>query len=392
MKKFPYVEDYLEIINGDRDPNTGKTLGLFNSTPPIIQLARYDVKVLDSMSQNTQAGIALTDKQAELACKIILKYRKQLAAQQIDVSPVETPSFRITLRTIDRSMAIYIDEDHICVKFPYQQKLVEAFKTTAKDSQGRAVWNRDLKLWQLAITEFNINWAYSFAKSHNFTVDPAIELLMNQIIECEKNTFNIRLCKLNDRVVITNAASELTDYINKTIGEISNKNIIELIDNSSILGYDVDPIFENLAVTQSNPRIYNLMINRDSKFDSTNTEAIFQDLIHYANITNRWPIYIYEPNLSNSLLGMAQNIVGKEKVYMAQNKILPDFARIGRQVIVHFTKYQSLWNERIPLLISSNGMLYGGDKQVLLNRAEKIVYLAHDVYNNSSRGVKSIAS
>lgn len=85
MKTFPYIEDYLEIINGDRDPATGKIYGLFDSTQPIVSLARYDVSVLASMSSATQSGRALTDRQAELAVKIILKYQKQLEKLGIGV-------------------------------------------------------------------------------------------------------------------------------------------------------------------------------------------------------------------------------------------------------------------------------------------------------------------
>lgn len=392
MKKFPYVEDYLEIINGDRDPVSGKLLGLFSNTPPIVALARYDVKVLDSMSQSTQAGIALTDKQAELACKIILKYKKQLAGQSIDVSPVENPTFRLNIRHIDRTASIYIKDDLMCVKFPFQQKLVEEFKTTAKESQGRAVWNRDLRIWQLAITEFNINWAYSFAQTNNFIIDPAIQNLMDRILECEKIKYEITLTKNDEQLILTNAAKELVDYIDTHIGGLLDTNIVQLIDNSSILGYSVDQIFEEKLIEKTSPRIYNLITNRDSKFDIGDQKIIFNDIIRYADVTNRWPIYIYEPNLSYNLLKLGQEILGKENVYETKNKQLPDLDITGSRIVIYFTKYNSSWNQRIPLLISSNGMLYGGDKQLLLHNAEKIVYLAKEVYNNSERGAKTIAS
>jgi hypothetical protein len=35
----------------------------------------------------------------------------------------------------------------------------------------------------------------------------------------------------------------------------------------------------------------------------------------------------------------------------------------------------------IPLLISGAGMLFGGDKQLMIQQAEKVVYCATDVYN-----------
>ena len=73
MQKFPHVEDYLEIINGNRDSVTGKLFSIFERIDPIVSLARYDVKVINSMATASAIGNALTDKQAELACKLILK-------------------------------------------------------------------------------------------------------------------------------------------------------------------------------------------------------------------------------------------------------------------------------------------------------------------------------
>ena len=156
MKQFPYVEDYLEVINGDRDPVTGKLHGLFDSTPPIINLARYDVNIVASMSSNTQTGHALTDRQAEIACKIILKYRKQLATHSISVDPVESPVFRIPLRTIDRRKLMTLVDNEICLKFPFETKLIDQVRDMTKDSQGHWRWSNASKEWRLGLTETNL--------------------------------------------------------------------------------------------------------------------------------------------------------------------------------------------------------------------------------------------
>jgi hypothetical protein len=41
---------------------------------------------------------------------------------------------------------------------------------------------------------------------------------------------------------------------------------------------------------------------------------------------------------------------------------------------------------RIPLLISSAGMLFGGDRQIWIQGAEKVVYFSKDVYNKTTKG------
>ena len=166
MKRFPSVEDYIEVINGDRNPDTGKIYDLFSSTPPIVSLARYDVQILSSMSETTQSGRSLTDRQAELAIKLVLKYRKQLEKQNIDVSPVETPSFRLGIRQIDRRRLLYVNNNKIVLQFPYDTKLINDIRELAKLSQGAWGFDNDKRAWCLAITEANVIAANGFAKNN----------------------------------------------------------------------------------------------------------------------------------------------------------------------------------------------------------------------------------
>jgi hypothetical protein len=49
--------------------------------------------------------------------------------------------------------------------------------------------------------------------------------------------------------------------------------------------------------------------------------------------------------------------------------------------IVYFNKYSASWTQPIKLLISGQGMMHGGDKSLLLQRAEKVVYFAAEIYN-----------
>ena len=80
MMKYTTVEDYLEVIAGLKDPVTLKknpNQMFFGEFDPIISLARYDTDVLNSMSTAVNEGRALTEKQGELAVKIVVKYKRQ---------------------------------------------------------------------------------------------------------------------------------------------------------------------------------------------------------------------------------------------------------------------------------------------------------------------------
>ena len=388
MKQFSYVEDYLEVINGDRDPVTGKIYGLFDSTPPIINLARYDVNIIASMSGNTQTGTALTDRQAEIACKIILKYRKQLATRSIDVTPVETPAFRIPLRTIDRRKLVTLVDDEICLKFPFETKLIDQVRDMTKDSQGHWRWSNSSKEWRLGLTETNLVAALGIGRIHQFEIDPELLLLEQKILDLEAIPYEIKLVRNNDQISITNLPQSLGNYIETELGGLNNHNVLRLIDNASILGYAVDRMLEYTVTKDHPPRVFNLMLGKEHRFPPGADSGVLEDIIYYAEITNRWPIYVYEPDMSDRLYkAFVEKYFTPDQVYRSiNNKKQPDVE--GKRV-VFFNKYAANWNLDIPLLLSSAGMMHGGEKTMLLQRAKKVVYFAADVYNNSNKGKRT---
>ena len=211
MRKFSSVEDYIEIINGDRDAVTGRLYGLFDSRPPIVSLARYDVQILDSMSQTTQSGRSLTDKQAELAVKIVLKYRKQLERQEIDVSPVENPKFRLGIRQIDRRRLLYIEDNSIDLKFPYDTTLINDLRDLAKISQGSWRFDAGNRSWNLALTETNVVAANGFAQNHQFEIAPEFGRFVAAVEACEQQPYEIKLLEQDGQLTVTNAARSLLD-------------------------------------------------------------------------------------------------------------------------------------------------------------------------------------
>ena len=380
MKKFSTVEDYIEVINGDRNPTTGRIYDLFSSTPPIISLARYDVQILDSMSQATQSGKALTDKQADLAIKLILKYRKQLEKLEIDVGPIEiNPQFRLGIRQIDRRRLLFVENNTVVLKFPYDVKLIDDLRDLAKISQGRWRFDSNTRAWHLALTETNVVAANGFAENHQFEIDKKFKSYLQTVIDCEQITYEIKLVQVEDRLSITNAIDSLNEAINNWCG-FHLSNCDKLVDNSSIYGYTVDEqILKNIS-TKYSSRICNLMIAQESKFKPDSDHSIYQDLVRYIDITKRYPIYVYEPDMSDRLY---KNFVEK---YFHPNDILrvqqlkTEVPTVDKKVI-YFNKYTAQWNQPIPILISGQGMMHGGEKTLLLQRSEKIVYFATEVYN-----------
>ena len=382
MKTFTYVEDYLEVINGDRDPNTGKIYGLFDSTQPIVSLARYDVQVLASMSSATQSGRPLTDRQAELAVKIIQKYRKQLEKLEINIAPIDNPQYRLGIRTIDRRKLLYIENDHIVLQFPYDTKLIDDLRDLAKLSQGSWRFASEPKAWCLAITETNVIAANGFAENHGFEISEEFKTYLQEVVRCEQTPYAIKLIKTDAGLAIQNAVNSLTEAINNYCG-FDFTNTDTLVDNSAVYGYTVDENIQQDIVAKYSPRIYNLMAASESKFTPDSDDTIYRDLIKYAEITGRYPIYVYEPDLSGRLYkNFVEQYFDSNDVHQVTH-LKPESVTVHKKII-YFHKYTAAWNQPIPLLISGQGMMHGGEKTLLLQQAEKVVYFAAEVYNNKN--------
>lgn len=366
MKSFACVEDYLEIISGYRDPVTNQTNNWFVEFKPIINLARYDVRVLETMTHTVASNLPLTERQGELLCKLILNYSRQLAARGIDVAPVRQPQWRMPLRHMDYTRRLVKEGDILVVQFPFNTELVEDIKTFARDSQGSARWNRERKVWLVSLTEYNVSWLHAWAVLNQFEIDPAVHDLMQLITAVEKLGYRIELDIQGDRLNISNCEHSLIDYVEQHLGGFALDNLLQLVDNSSHLGYTVAPAIAQQLITQYGARFYNLLSSREIKINPTAMFANndFDSVLDYADALQRWPVVVYEPDLSGRMLTKLRDRYGDDLAGKYIHTIKP----------VHNLK-------TIPLLISSAGMMFGGDKSLMVQNAEKIVYCAAEVYN-----------
>jgi len=388
MNKYTTVEDYLEVIAGIKDPVTLKknTNNWFFNFEPIINLARYDTDVLNSMSTAVSEGRALTEKQGNLAVKIVLKYKRQLAQKDIDVAPVENPQWRQLLRKLDYVKKLEIVNDAIVVTFPFNSELIEGLRDFRKESQGHGDWNKEAKQWHFALTEYNLVWLSVWAQQHQFEFDDEVTRLNKLIAEHEQTPYAIELQYTNDELTISNCPETLQTYIETHLGGFHRDNLLRLVDMSAVLGYTVSREIANHVVAETSPRQFALMVNRELK---VNPESIqngdnFASVLDYADAMQRWPVVVYEPDLSGKLLAKLRAL-REGVVEVARNvKVNERYWDTGVRYVHVVTP---VINRSIPLLISSAGMMYGGDKSLMVQNSEKVVYCAAEVYNKKD-GIK----
>ena len=400
MITFAYIEDYLEVLAGYREVSAGgKTPGPMNifGGHTIISLARYDVNIVSSMASHTTGGGSLTDKQSELAIKLVDKYKRQFASKGVDVAPsVQNPQFRSPIRIIDRSKTISIVDGAIRVRFPYDKNMVPEITQAAKESKGSYVFDREAKYWILALTEYNVNWAVSFGAKHGFTIDAEAQRYMDLIVKAEQTPYRIELVADAGQIRITNAPGSLVNYIEQNLGGFGADNFVRLIDYAPVLGYTVHNDITQAIGSEYDPVILGVMINKEShvlRMDpNSDGHEILEPLVDYVKLTERWPLCIYEPDASNRLKNTVKTLFEPTEILDLTNHKSTDEVDLTGIKCVYFNKMKRTWRHRIPILISTNAMLYGGEKQAMLQLAEKVVYYTATTYNKEATTIAGNAS
>ena len=383
--KHPHVEDYIEIIAGYKEPNGKSNYSIFTVGEPLISLARYDMKVIPSLAEQTMGGNGYTDRQAALATQLVIKYERQLFKHGVDISPVSTnPQYRLPLRALDRTTRAWVENDVIKLRFPYDLGLIEQVRTAGKDSKGSIRFNRDERVHHAELTEWNVNWIYSFAKQNNFEIDRSLENLMQIVLTVEKTPYKIELDYSGTDLTITNAPDTLREYIETHLGGFALDNILKLIDYAPILGYTVHPTISADIIQHLGTRFWSLCNNKTLKAEPMVNHNLVQEIAQYARLTNRFPIFVYEPDLSDRLK-TEFNKYFPGAVMTLDNKVM-DSGITDDVRVVYATKIPRTPISNIPILVSSAGMLFGGDRQIWIQTAEKVVYFTKDVYNKNAKG------
>ena len=341
---FTYVEDYIEFIGGHRNI-AGKHLGLFETTTSPISLARYDVQIVESFCNQVLFDCKpYTDKQSELAIKIVSKYRKQLLQLSTPVVlPESLNQFRLGIRTIDRTKSVTIEDGQFVVKFPYDTKLIDLVKKQLKEGQGSAQFDADKKVWRLAQTESMLNWIMAVAPMNEFVISNEVTELYDAMVAVEQQSYAIELQVRDGQLTVSNAEDSLIDYINEHLGGFDIDNLLTLADNSEVLGYTIDPDICTALESVYGP-LWKLISNRYATFKKS--EITMEYLIGYAKLVNRLPVYVYETGIPKE-----------------------DTADI-----VYLTRSKSL-DIKPKLLVSMSSLMIGSKKENWRNNAEKIMVI-----------------
>ncbi len=179
-----------------------------------IHVSNFDEKISQSLANQIFNGKAFTHKQADIALRLVKKYRNQF--KKIGVTDIEnmleTPIYKFNLRTIDNTKSVTLDpiSKRFIIKFPFDQNLLTLFRTlNTKEKLTRAEWDPDNKNWTLDLNEVSLAFILDNL-SDSFVIDDEIKNYIDKYnqIKDEFENFVPTLIKENDSYKFKNIKSD----------------------------------------------------------------------------------------------------------------------------------------------------------------------------------------
>lgn len=190
-----YIEDYLELFTSH------------------IRLSRHDLSICTSLGMQCIDGKALTEKQSIIALRLLGKYKNQFISLGFSDLPTALlqPKFKQQFRTVDNIKSVFISDDVLNIKFPFNQDLVNKLRgITTSEVFIQPKWMSDDKVWTLDLNERSLSFIKTELINDGFVLSEDIVQLIDKSAEIEKHLENYipMLVKENSKYKIVNCVYE----------------------------------------------------------------------------------------------------------------------------------------------------------------------------------------
>lgn len=276
-----YVEDYLEFLYGtmDKEGNGSSVFNYAIHATSKIKLATYDKSPVSSMgafcskARTENYESCLTDRQVDLARKIITKYRRQFLA--IGIALPENDSdleLRHPVRTIDRVkyLAHDIDNKQIKLKFPYDPKKVSALHDYSNNSAGQCEWDNASRHWTFDLTEGNIAKMLELFQQEDLRIDESLTDIVTDVLTANNEQLP-RFSINNTELKLYNCHPRVHEYLNELNWDARQiDKLAYWVSQASALGLHIDNSVIDTLMSQYSDDVVNIIINRKVTMPSNN--------------------------------------------------------------------------------------------------------------------------
>jgi len=146
----------------------------------------WDTKLVYSFTDQISQGSGFTEKQANLALKIIGRHEQALSSviKQNVGTILKNPTYRYPFRTINSNKKISIQSHSLLgrsikLEFPFNETYVASIRSN-KSNLEFAQWDKDEKAWFLSLTENSIKFLLEMLTTEKFDYDEEFQNLLNQ--------------------------------------------------------------------------------------------------------------------------------------------------------------------------------------------------------------------
>ena len=228
-----FLEDVIEWMRGD----SWRTLWLEQQGEDAIgvcqvQLSQFDRNVCTNIGDSR---LALTQKQVDLCVKMIKRYQKQIELQIPNIAELIDPvSLKQPVRKIDQTRAIWLEDDHVMIKFPFNQDIVNKMKKYSTASTIRlGEYMPDEKLWKWIPCEHTYYTLGRILEKHDFDVDKKILDLISATLDLEPQ---------HDTLYYDEGLQTNNQHINKWLSEQYSETHSLLKLKSNCLKYNQETV------------------------------------------------------------------------------------------------------------------------------------------------------
>lgn len=253
-----------------------------------------DKSVLFSFAAQIRKNLAFTERQANLALKILDRNRESYVSIDGFTRLLDNPIYKNTFRIVDSSKTISIvkvnDSEFISVKFPFNHRISNSLNFIHKK-----VYDRNLKSFLIQINEQNITKIVEFGKNE-FDIEDRLISYYNAIKNIKENPNNYLPClDYNSGLEIKNISQPVKKYFDTN----SNGNLLHDVFLSKLMGFhltescvsqiknlDVDPVSKAIILDKNR----RFAIKNYNNIDISNALANF----------GHWPIMLVMTDDKNS--------------------------------------------------------------------------------------------
>jgi hypothetical protein len=296
-----YIEDYMKEFAFSK-----------------IRTSKFDSQISSSLAlQILTSNKALTEKQGNLALRLLDKYKSQFVAAGFTdiIVDLKNPKFKQPFRIVDMTKTVDIVDNEIVIKFPFDQSLVTSMREISNVSIFcKPVFDGDIKAWKMSLNEESLTFVEGLI-SKDFELSKEVKELVSQmtLIRANMEDHIPMLCKFDKKYKIKNCLinEEYDDLESAIIGSVSagiyvhddqvHQDLMKAIEKEPLLKLFTIANLQKVLVTKEEYSKQELL-SLVKKFNTT-VAIFFEDDAKSQDLTE-WYNTLLSVGVNNSEIGV----------------------------------------------------------------------------------------